>query len=568
MILLLVFDVLVVGGGGAGMQAAIEAAKYSKLSVGLISKTSPLRSTTGCTGGGINAVLNPTDSFEKHIHDTLSGGSFLGDHDAIEFLAFQAPHAIMELAHYGTPFFRDDNGFITQRKGAGASAPRCCLTLGHAIAHALYSQILRSDITELSNFYLLEIVVENNCIQGVVAYDSVTGKITPITAKAIVVATGGYGRVYWSRTTNPLGSTGDGIAACFNIGIPLKDPEFIQFHPTALAESGILISEGARGEGGYLLNNQNKRFMSTYAPQKMELTTRDLVSFAIENEIQEGRGFGSGITSHILLDLRHLDPKIFQGKLSQVYNVAKSFAFLDPSKHPLPIRPSCHFTIGGIDVINYQTCATNRPGVFAAGECACISIHGANRLGGNALSEAIVFGKIAGGSAAAFAQSVPLPSSTHLYDATHHWEEQFNSALRKSSPISITQIRNHLSETMYNKVGIIRNEQGLRQALSEIQWLDEQYCLTGLSDTEPVGNTSFIHYVEVGNMLVIAKALALGALHRRETRGCHFRSDYSKKNDASFCNHTIIAKNNNRFEISYRPITITNHVSTGAGRNV
>ena len=394
---LLEFDVLVVGGGGAGMRAALEAAKGKGISVALLSKTSPLRSTTGCTGGGINAVLVQEnfsgDSLEQYERDTIAGSGFLADSDAVRFFVDNASDSIVELNGFGVPFYRNPDGTIAQRKGGGASYPRVCLTHGHSVAHSLYEQLVRSPVTELSGQCLLELVVSDGMVHGVVSYDINKGEVTTIAAKTVIMATGGYSRIYWMRTTTPLGCTGDGIAACVNAGISFKDPEFVQFHPTALADSGILISEGARSEGGHLYNRLGERFMERYAPAAMELATRDLVSFAIEREIREGRGWGQGMTAYVMLDMRHLGTKLIREKLVQVYDTCVNFAGLDPSEEMIPIRPSGHFVMGGIDIIDYKTCSTAISGLFAAGECASVSVHGANRLGGTALTEILVFGK-------------------------------------------------------------------------------------------------------------------------------------------------------------------------------
>lgn len=554
------------------MRAALEASKHSNLKVGIISKTSPLRSTTGCTGGGLNAVFNnsdDTDSFEKHAYDTITGGSFLGDQDAIDFFVKHSPDAITELAEFGAPFFLDSSGKISQRQGPGSSAPRTCWTLGHATAHALYDQLLYANVTELSMCNILELVVTDSAVHGVIAYDSLTGKLIPIAAKSIVIATGGYGRVYWSRTTTPLGCTGDGVAVCLNAGIPVKDPEFIQFHPSALVDSGVLISDAPRTEGAYLLNNRNERFMKNYAPEQMEKATRDLVAIAIEKEIEAGRGLGHELNSHVLLDLRHLDKNLLHGgRLSQTDYTAKTFALVDPLQSPLPIRPSCHFTMGGIDIVDYHTCATIIPGVFAAGECACLSIHGANRLGGNALPEVVVFGKVAGAAAALFALTAPQQYDFALDSALQKWQEKFKYISNKKSSIPLPEIRDRLAQTLWHNVGVIRDEQRLNKAIVEIDILQDRYTQTGIADTNHIGNTDFIHYAEIGNMLTIAKALTIGALNRRETRGSHFRSDYCNNDDTSFLKHTIITKEDNRYNISYRPVTMTKYLPVGVEKYV
>ncbi|MDF2875941.1 MAG: sdhA 2, partial [Sporomusa sp.] len=396
------FDVLVIGSGGSGMRAALEAGRQQGLSVGLMTKMFPTRSATGCAQGGINGSLqnaDPNDSLEKHIFDTVKGSDYLGDQDAIEHFISSMPAAIRELDYLGVPFSRDGQGRIAQRNFGGASSPRTCFSAdvtGHVILHTLYEQCLKHGVKMLAEWYLLQIVTDQGKLCGVVAYDLKGGQIVPIAAKAIIVATGGAGRMYWLRTTNPFTSTGDGIAACFDAGIPVKDPEFVQFHPTGLAGTGILMSEASRGEGGYLLNNQGERFMARYAPEKMELATRDLVSQAIETEIKEGRGFGEGLSAYVQLDLRHLGRDKILERLPQIRDLAITFEQVDPIEQPIPIRPSCHYSMGGIDVIDYRTCATAVEGIFAAGEAACISVHGANRLGGNSLADIVAFGKFAG----------------------------------------------------------------------------------------------------------------------------------------------------------------------------
>ena len=342
------FDVLVVGSGGAGMRAALEAVRQQGLSVGLMTKMFPTRSATGCAQGGINGSLqnaDPSDSIEKHIFDTVKGSDYLGDQDAIEHFVIAMPDAIRELDYFGVPFSRDSEGRIAQRNFGGASSPRTCFSAdvtGHVILHALYEQCLKHGVKILADWYLLQLVTDQDKLSGVIAYDLKGGRIVPVTAKAVVIATGGAGRMYWLRTTNPFTSTGDGIAACFEAGIPVKDPEFVQFHPTGLAGTGILMSEASRGEGGYLLNNKGERFMSRYAPEKMELATRDLVSQAIETEIKEGRGFGEGLSAYVQLDLRHLGREKILERLPQNRELAITFEQVDPINEPIPIRPSCH----------------------------------------------------------------------------------------------------------------------------------------------------------------------------------------------------------------------------------
>ncbi|KYZ78077.1 succinate dehydrogenase [Anaerosporomusa subterranea] len=562
---MLSFDVLVIGGGGAGMRAAIEAARAHECSVALLTKAHPLRSTTGCTGGGINAVLNsadPDDTVEKYIKDTIVGGDYLNDQDAVEFFASQAASAVKELDRFGVPFFRDETGRIAQSRGGGASAPRVCWTLGHAIAHSLYEQYLRYEIYDLSDVFLLDLTVENGRLQGVIALNIQTGTVFPIAAKAVVMATGGAGRIYWQRTTDPVDCTGDGLAICLKAGIALKDTEFVQFHPTALAATGILLSEAARGAGAYLLNRDGERFMSRYEPEKMELATRDAISTAIETEIREGRGYGTGAGAHVMLDLRHIDRGILQDKLKQVYDAAVKFEGLDPSESLLPIRPACHYMMGGIDVVDFKTCTTSIPGLFAAGECACVSVQGANRLGGNALSEVVVFGKTAGAAAAAYAKSQLVSDHASLQDGVSCWQLRFASVRARQSGISLTKIRERLAACMWENVGISRNARSLQVALDTICELKQDYESVEIGDSQQRGNSAFVHYLEVGNLLDIAYAVTLGALSRRESRGCHQRSDFPARDDANFLKHTLISKIDGDFHVNYRPVSITKYLPT------
>ena len=482
------------------MQAAMEAAKTQGISVALLSKTSPLRSTTGCTGGGINAVLqeNQTgDSLGQYEQDTVTGSGFLADPDAVRYFVEHAAEAVAELDGFGVPFFRDSDGFIAQRKGGGASFPRVSLTHGHSIAHTLYEQLLRTRVTELAGQCLLELVVKDGAIHGVISYDINTGKVVPIAAKAVIIATGGYGRIYWMRTTTPVGCTGDGIAACLNAGIPFKDPEFVQFHPTALADSGILISEGARSEGGRLYNVLGERFMERYAPESMEVSTRDLVSFAIEKEISEGRGYGQGMAAHVMLDLRHLGAKKILEKLAQVYNTSVKFAGIDPSAEMIPIRPGAHFVMGGIDVIDYRTCATVVSGLFAAGECACVSVHGANRLGGNALTELLVFGKVAGASAVQHVLNSQSSNREAVIKASERWRSKDPGLKNQHLFPQLVEIRNRLAATMWNKAGIVRNGTGLCEAVSELNDLQEEYGTFEAGPYGQKGDMEFVYYLGV-----------------------------------------------------------------------
>lgn len=559
------YDIVVVGGGGAGMRAALEASQNNDLQVAVISKTFPTRSHTGAAQGGINAALgfrDETDSVEKHFRDTVKGSDFLGDQDAIEFFASNMPECVLELEYFGVPFSRDEKGRIAQRPFGGASSPRTCYSAdktGHVILHTLYEQCLKNGVKFFNEWFLLELVVEDKKLQGLVAMDIRSGEIHPINARAVVIATGGFGRIYWSRTTNAFNMTGDGTAACFEAGIPIKDPEFVQFHPTGLAGTGVLLSEACRGEGGYLINKNGERFMSRYAPEKMELGPRDLVSRAIETEIKEGRGFGQGIDAYIHLDLRHLGKKKILQRLPQVRQLAIEFEGVDPIEEPVPIRPSCHYMMGGIHVSDYRTSSTPIEGIHAAGECACVSVHGANRLGGNSLADVILFGKFAGIGARESARDRSFSSGARVQKAAEKWMKHFNTMREKTRGNDVIAIRNKMAETMWNNVGIFRTESEMAEALDTINQLLEDYkdCYIGVSDKKY--NMAFINYVEIGNLLKLAKAVAMGAINRKESRGSHSRADYPKRDDQNFLKHTMITKEEDEYKLDYLPVKVTKY---------
>lgn len=562
---MLSFDVLVIGSGGAGTRAALEAAQKGDLQVALMTKVFPTRSATGMAQGGINGVMrhaDPADTLESHIFDTVKGSDFLGDQDAIEFFCEHMPAVINEIDYLGVPFSRDEQGRISQRNFGGQSSPRTCYSAdktGHVILHTMYEQCLKNGVHILQEWQLLDLVTDHGAVCGVVALEIKTGRIVPIAVKSVVIATGGAGRMYWLRTTNPFMSTGDGMAACFRAGIPLKDPEMIQFHPTGLASTGILMSEAVRGEGGYLLNKDGERFMKRYAPEKMELATRDVVAKAIETEIKEGRGFGDGIGAYILADLRHLGEETITEKLHGIRDLAISFEHADPVTEPIPIRPTCHYSMGGIDVIDYRTCATAVQGVFAAGEASCISIHGANRLGGNSLADVMIFGKVAGRGAGECARRRDISGEPLLKDAAQAWENEFQRAVSRENGLTVAQIRDRLAELMWYKVGIFRTAGEMAKAEEMLNMLMDEYKKCVVGDANKVYNTAFIQYVELGNLLTVAKAVVMGAINRKESRGCHLREDFPLRDDENFLKHTLIAKSGEQYVLSYRPVVVTKY---------
>lgn len=562
---MLKFDVLVIGSGGAGMRAALEAGRQEGLSVGLMTKMFPTRSATGMAQGGINGVIknaDPADTLEKHLFDTVKGSDYLGDQDAIEFFVSQCPEAILEVDYFGVPFSRDSQGRISQRNFGGQSSPRTCYSAdktGHALLHTMYEQCLKHGVKVLSDWQLLDIVVDNGELQGVVALNIRAGEITPIMAKSIVIATGGAGRMYWLRTTNPFTSTGDGMAAAFRAGIALKDPEMIQFHPTGLSSTGILMSEAVRGEGGYLRNKDGERFMKRYAPEKMELATRDVVAKAIEEEIKAGRGFGEGISAYVQVDVTHLDKAAIMEKLHGIRDLAIAFEGVDPLEEPIPIRPTCHYTMGGIDVIDFRTAATAVRGVFAAGEASCVSIHGANRLGGNSLADVMVFGRVAGRGASECARQRSFADENSLAEKVKSWQEKFQTVVARKNGATVAQLRDRMAQLMWDKVGIFRNEADLEEASKGIDNLISEYQSCVIGDDSKLFNSAFVNYIELGNLLTMAKAVVLGAVNRKESRGCHLRDDYTKRDDTNFLKHSIVTLDGSEYKLAYRPVVVTKY---------
>jgi succinate dehydrogenase / fumarate reductase flavoprotein subunit len=560
------YDVLIVGSGGAGMRAALAASENNNLRVAVISKTYPTRSHTGAAQGGINAVLknrDASDTTELHFKDTVKGSDFLADQDAVEFFVEGMPSIIKELDYYGVPFSRDENGKVAQRPFGGASKPRACYSAdktGHVILHALFEQCLKNNVEFLNEWFLLEIVATDKKLDGVVAMNFRTGEIHPIHAKSVVIATGGFGRIYWSRTTNAFNMTGDGVAVCLEAGIPIKDPEFVQYHPTGMAKTGTLLSEACRGEGGYLINNKGERFMERYAPEKMELGPRDLVARSIETEIKEGRGFGEGITAYVYMDLRHLGKEKIMERLPQVRQLALEFEGVDLITDPVPIRPSCHYVMGGIDVADYKTGSTIIEGVHAAGECACVSLHGANRLGANSVADAVFYGKVAGEGARDVALRRQAGNAAKVEASAKQWKSTFDAMRgKKKGNANLYEIRDKMAASLWNNVGIFRNGEEMEQALKDINELMDAYKDTFITDESVKYNTAFLQYVEVGNLLKLAKSVTMGALARKESRGSHSRMDYPTRNDAEFLKHTLVYKNGDEFTLDYAPVTITKY---------
>ncbi len=542
-------DVLIVGAGLAGMRAALAAP--TNLDVALISKVHPVRSHSVAAQGGINAALGENDSWESHAFDTAKGGLYLGDQDAIEAMCREAPGDILELERLGVIFSRDSHGRIAQRPFGGAGFPRTCYAAdrtGHALLHALYEQVLKRRTTVYEEWYVTALVVEAGVCRGVIAWDMVHGGLRLIQAKAVILATGGSGRVFLT-STNAVINTGDGMALAYRAGAPLMDMEFVQFHPTTLKDTGILITEGARGEGGYLLNTLGERFLKRYAPEQMELATRSTVSLAIGQEILEGRG----VDGCVLLDLRHLGRDKIMERLPQIRQIAMEFAGLDPVETPIPIRPGAHYQMGGVRASQWGETAI--PGLFAAGECACVSVHGANRLGGNSLLETIVFGRRAGTRAGEYAGTVghEMPAPQHLAEE----QARVERLLSQSGGERAWQVRQELGATLSTNLGIFRTKESMTTAGSKVRELRQRAAAVTVQDKGRVFNTDLIQALELQCLVELAETIVAGALAREESRGAHYRSDFPVRNDAAWLRHTVAQRTSGGVSLSYAPVTVT-----------
>ncbi len=553
------YDILIVGGGGAGLYAAQEALKTDgKLKIAVLSKVYPNRSHTSAAQGGVNAALAnkaKDDTIDMHVFDTVKGSDYLADQDAADYLCREAPSIIREMENMGTPFSRMDDGTIAQRPFGGATNPRCCYCAdktGHTILQNLYEQCLRLGVNFYNEYYLLEIEHKDGQSQGVSALNIRTGEVVAIPARIVILATGGYAKMYWNRSSNAAGNTGDGQAAAFRAGIPLKDMEFVQFHPTGLRKSGLLVTEGARGEGGYLVNKDGERFMSRYAPSKMELGPRDLVSRSIETEIRQGRGFDSSAGSYVNLDLTHLGADLIKSRLPQIRELTMYFEGVDPVKEPIPIKPTAHYSMGGIDA--EITGRTPMKGVYAVGESACVSVHGANRLGGNSLLDILVFGKRAGYEAAKEARSLePAPISESVIKER---TEFIRSFMKEDRHERYSNIREELGDTLAENVGIYREEKALEKGVQDVMALKERFKNVRVHDTGDIYNTNLIQVLELRNMLELAETVARGALRRQESRGSHAREDFPERDDKNWHKHSMFDLKNGEVVVSDRAVTM------------
>ncbi len=561
------FETVIIGSGLAGLRAAIDASKHG--SVAVLTKLFPTRSHSAAAQGGIGAALGneEPDSPEWHFYDTTKGSDFLGDQDAIEIMCEDAIRTIVELEHLGVPFSRTAEGKIAQRRFGGhtrdfgkAPVRRACYSAdrtGHAILFALYEQSEHEGVKFFAEFHVLDIVIEHGKCLGIIALEIETGKIHTFNAKVTLIASGGYGKVF-KTTSNAHASTGDCLSILFNAGVPLEDMEFFQFHPTGLYRLGILITEGARGEGGILLNGKGERFMERYAPTIKDLAPRDMVSRSILTEIRGGRGIDG--KDYVHLDLRHVSRDIIEERLPEISTFCKIYMGIDPSEKPVPILPTAHYAMGGIptDVdgrVLQDEKGTPVNGLFAAGECACVSVHGANRLGCNSLLDTVVFGRRAGIAMGDYLKNADKGNiSKSMIDKAVN---AINVLRNQKGKEKAGAVRNELQTAMMDDCSVFRNEKDLSSLIKIINDLEEKATDLEINDTGTIFNTELLEAIELHHLINLAKVIASSALQRQESRGGHFREDFPDRDDKNWLMHTFATKSETGIEFSYNPVTIT-----------
>jgi len=561
------FDIVIVGAGGAGLRAALELGNAG--SVAVLSKLYPTRSHTGAAQGGIGAALGNSeeDLWEWHMFDTVKGGDYLTDQDAAEILAREAVETVYELEHWGLPFDRTPDGRIAQRPFGGHThhfgqgpVRRSCYAAdrtGHMILQTLYQQCVRNNVQFFDEYHVLDLLIHDGVVCGLVAYQILTGEIHTFRAKAILFATGGMGRMF-AITSNAHALTGDGPAIALRRGVPMEDLEFFQFHPTGIRKMGILITEAVRGEGGILLNNEGERFMERYSPTLKDLAPRDIVSRAIYLEIKAGRGING--RDYVNLDASHLGRKVVEAKIPDIADFCKTYLGIDPAVEPMPVQPTAHYAMGGIPtdvdgrvLIDKEN--TPLPGFYAAGECACVSVHGANRLGTNSLVDIVVFGRRAGRDMARFIAEndfTPLPPEPDGQAC-----EEVDRLLHGTGSESAAAIRQELQEVMMDNVGVFRIEEQMQAAVDKVHQLQARYQRIRLQDKGSRFNTELLEAFELGYLLDLAELTAESALARQESRGAHSREDYPERDDENWLKHTLAYRTENGVELKYKPVSIT-----------
>jgi succinate dehydrogenase / fumarate reductase flavoprotein subunit len=561
-------DVVVVGAGLAGLFAGLYTSR--EFDTAVVSKVFPTRSHSGAAQGGCAAAIanEMEDHWEWHMYDTVRGSDFLGDQDAQEILCREAPQVIYECEHLGVPFSRMSDGKMAQRPFGGhfshyGKGPqrRACYAAdrtGHVQLHTLYETCVKQDVRFYDEFITVHLIMDNGACHGVVAWDLRHGGLHVFHARAVLFATGGYARA-WKVTSNSHANTGDGLSLILRAGLPLEDMEFVQFHPTGLYPSGILVTEGARGEGGYLINDQGERFMKNYAPEKMELAPRDVVSRSIQTEIDEGRGIqGRG---YVYVDVRHLGASMILEGLPQIHELALKFVGVDCCVDPIPIQPTAHYSMGGIPTNTETQVIKNAQndtvdGLYAAGECACVSNHGANRLGTNSTLECCVYGRRAGMAMLRYLREEKgLPDLPK--DAVAPASERIHEILEGQDTESAADIRETLQRTMTEKMGVFRREEGIQACLTTVKALQERYRRVRIQDKSKIFNTELMEALELGSILDFIEPIVVGAAARRESRGAHFRKDYPKRDDENWLKHTLAWQEGDGIRLEYKPVVIT-----------
>ena len=562
-------DVIIVGGGLAGSRAAVEIARPDPaLSVAVVAKTRPIRSHSVAAQGGIAATLknvDDQDSWEAHAFDTVKGSDYLADQDAVEILTREAPDVVIDLEHMGVLFSRLPDGRIAQRAFGGHTHRRTCYAAdktGHAILHELVANLRRYGVQIYDEWYVMRLILEEGQAKGLVMFRLVDGQIEVARAKAIMFATGGYGRTY-NTTSNDFASTGDGLAMAAIAGVPLQDMEFVQFHPTGLYPVGVLISEAVRGEGAYLINSEGDRFMANYAPNKMELAPRDITSRAITREIRAGRGIhadGSAGGPFVHLDLRHMGKEKIMSRVPFCWEEAHRLVGVDAVEQPIPIRPTVHYSMGGIPVNTDGQVRRGEDGLiegfFSAGETACVSVHGANRLGSNSLLECVVYGRRTGAAIAQYVKQRKLPD----VDERQYFIEaqnQVRSLIEQRGEFRIAEIRQAFQDCMTDHCGVFRSDATMREGIDQLQRIQEQAQHIYLDDKGTLWNTELTEALELRSLLIVGRMILESALNRRESRGAHCREDFPDRNDGDFLKHTLAYYSPAGVDIRYRPVAIT-----------